>query len=151
MKYLKKSIVILGIVFVGIQLIPTKHNQVKTDYTSDFMTIFKVPKNIESKIKTSCYDCHSNNTRYPRYNNIQPVAWFLEGHIKKGKKELNFSDFGNYSKHRQKNKLKAIKDQIKDGEMPLSSYMFMHRDAKLSEFQKNVLMNYMERLRDSLN
>ena len=98
----------------------------------------------------SCYNCHSNNTQYPWYNKIQPVAWFLEGHIKKAKEELNFSEFGDYSKRRQKNKLKSIINQIRDNEMPLSSYTLIHRDAILSESEKSELENWISNLRDSL-
>ena len=83
--------------------------------------------------KNSCYDCHSNNTRYPWYVNIQPMGWVMARHIKKGKENLNFSEFGTYSKRKQANKLRAIATSIKDGSMPLSSYTIMHTDAKLCE------------------
>ena len=65
MKFVKISLLVLLIVFVGIQLIPTTLNQNDNVPVSDFMIIYKVPQQIDSKIKTSCYDCHSNNTQYP--------------------------------------------------------------------------------------
>lgn len=150
MKIGKKVAIILLVVFLGIQFVPTKRNQSDNISASDIMIVYKVPEQIENKIKVSCYDCHSNNTQYPWYNKIQPVAWFLEGHIKKAKEELNFSEFGDYSKRRQKNKLKSIINRIRDNEMPLPSYILMHRDAVLSESEKSELENWISNLRDSL-
>lgn len=150
MKLYKKISVTLLLVFIGIQFIPKNYNQSNTVLAADFMTTFDVPENIEAQLRVSCYDCHSNNTYYPWYNKIQPVAWFLEGHIKEGKEELNFSEFGVYSKRRQKNKLKSIISQIKDDEMPLTSYKMIHSDAKLSKKDKEVLEEWLTNLRDNL-
>ena len=150
MKIGKKAAIILLVVLVGIQFVPTKRNQSDNISESDFMIVYNVPEQIEKKIKVSCYDCHSNNTQYPWYNKIQPVAWFLEGHIKKAKEELNFNEFGDYSKRRQKNKLKSIINRIRDNEMPLPSYILMHKDAVLSESEKSELENWISNLRDSL-
>ncbi len=137
----------LLIVFVGIQFIPTTRNQNNEVLETDFFKIFDASNNVQQLIKNACYDCHSNNTNYPWYHNIQPVSWFLENHIKEGKKELNFSEFGGYSERRQKSKLKAIKSQIEKNEMPLSSYTFIHRDSKLSENDKKLIYNWLDNLK----
>ena len=142
MKSVKIILLILLIVFVGIQFIPTKRNQSEGVPTTDFMIVNTVPQNISSTIKTSCYDCHSNNTYYPWYNKIQPVAWFLESHIDEGKAELNFSEWENYSERRKKSKLKSIVSQIEDGKMPLSSYTLLHGDANLSSKQKEEIIKW---------
>ena len=136
MKILKIILLILLIVFVGIQFIPTKRNQSTDVPITDFMTVNTVPQNVSNALKTSCYDCHSNNTSYPWYNKVQPVAWILENHIEEGKAELNFSEWENYSERRKKSKLKSIVSQIEDGKMPLSSYTLLHGDAKLSFKQR---------------
>ena len=150
MKIGKIIIMILCVVFVGMQFIPTKPNQSNTVSRSDFMVVYNVPKQIESKIMVSCYDCHSNHTNYPWYNKVQPIAWFLEDHINEGKKELNFSDWENYSDRRKKNKLKSIISQINDGEMPLASYTLMHRDALFLEKDKEMIMAWFQSLKDSI-
>ncbi|MFK5879354.1 MAG: heme-binding domain-containing protein [Flavobacteriaceae bacterium] len=150
MKLLKKIGIILGIVFVGIQFIPTNQNLSTEVSASDFMVIYEVPKTIETKLKVSCYDCHSNNTYYPWYNKIQPIAWFLEGHIDEAKEELDFSEFGNYSTRKKKSKLKSIISQIKDDDMPLTSYTLMHAGAKISEAERKEIMEWMTQLRDGL-
>jgi len=149
-KHIKKILFALVVAFMGIQFIPKNHNENSEALTTDFMTTFDAPKNIETQLKTSCYDCHSNNTHYPWYNKIQPVAWFMEGHIDEGKEELNFSEFGGYSKRRQKSKLKSIMSQIRDDEMPLWNYALIHRDAKLSEKSKEILEEWLTNLRNNL-
>jgi len=103
----KISLVLL-IVLVAMQFIRPPRNRNGQVMPADLTQHFKVPASVESIIKTSCYDCHSNNTEYPWYANIQPMGWLLANHIKNGKAELNFNDFGSYSKRRQLNKLKAI-------------------------------------------
>ncbi len=150
MKILKKIVILLIIVLIGIQFIPTKLNQSNTISQSDFMTVYNVPEHIEVRIKASCYDCHSNNTNYPWYSKIQPGAWFMQDHISKGKEELNFNSFGDYSGRRKKSKLKSIISQIRDDEMPIASYTLIHRDAKLSEEDKTTLNKWLTNLRDSL-
>lgn len=150
MKVVKIIALVLFVVFVGIQFIPTKLNQSDNIPSTDFILVNTVPKNIQKKLQLSCYDCHSNNTAYPWYNKVQPVAWFLENHIKKGKSELNFSEWSNYSDRRKKSKLKSIISQIEDNEMPLSSYTLIHRDAILSESEKELVIGFMKQIKDSL-
>ncbi len=150
MKLLKGSGLAILVVLVGIQFIPTRSNQSKEMASSDFIKINKVPEDIGRLLHTSCYNCHSNNTNYPWYSRIQPVGWYLENHIKKGKSELNFSEFGSYSVRRQKSKLESMANQIKKNKMPLSSYTFIHRDARLSPESKKALLDYLDALRDSL-
>jgi len=150
MKVLKIISIILLLAFVGIQFIPTTPNQSDIVPATDLMETYNVPEKVDVIFKTSCYDCHSNNTIYPWYNKIQPVSWIMEGHIKEGKSELDFSEFGSYSERRQKSKFKSILSQVKDGEMPLSSYTLMHREAKLSENEKKALEDWINKMLESL-
>jgi len=150
MKVLKKIIFFLLIAFVGIQFIPTTRNQNTKILETDFTKTFEVPNNFQQILEKSCYDCHSNNTYYPWYNKIQPVSWMLQNHVNNGKKELNFSEFGAYSKRKQKSKLKSIISQIKDDEMPIFSYTLIHGDAKLSESDKELIITWFSKLRDSI-
>ncbi|MFI2743064.1 heme-binding domain-containing protein [Zhouia sp. PK063] len=150
MKVFKTIAWILLIAFVGIQFFPTERNQSEAEYASDFMEVNTVPPMVQNKIKVSCYDCHSNNTKYPWYNKVQPVAWFLEDHIEEGKNELNFNEWGDYSDRRKNSKLRSIISQIEDDEMPLDSYTFIHRDAKFSESEKKEILKYMTQLKNKL-
>ena len=84
MKITKVIAIIVLIVLVGIQFVPTKRNKSDVTPQTDFMLVSEVPITIPNQLKVSCYDCHSNNTSYPWYNKVQPIAWFLENHIKNG-------------------------------------------------------------------
>ena len=101
MKILKIIAIIALVALVGIQFVPTERNQSDTTPQTDFMAVYSVPNEIQNKLQVSCYDCHSNNTQYPWYNKVQPLAWFLEDHIKEGKAELNFNEWGDYSGRRK--------------------------------------------------
>lgn len=150
MKTLKIIALILLVAFVGIQFIPTERNQSDLVPKTDFLLVNNTPENIGNLLQVSCYDCHSNNTNYLWYNKVQPIAWFLEDHIKEGKKELNFSEWDAYSNRRKNSKLRSIISQIRDDEMPLFSYTLLHRDAVFSETEKELVMEYMSKIRDGL-
>ena len=138
------------IAFVVIQFFPVDSNQSETLPQTDFMLVNNVPATVKKSLQVSCYDCHSNNTKYPWYNKIQPVAWFLEEHIKDGKKELNFNEWESLSNRRKASKLRSIIKQIESGEMPLNSYTLIHKDAKFSSEETNEIINFITQLKDSL-
>ena len=150
MKIVKIIATVLLVAFVGIQFVSTDLNQSNTVPKTDFALVNNTPENISALLQESCYDCHSNNTQYPWYNKVQPVAWFLEDHIDEGKAELNFNEWDAYSNRRKKSKLKSITSQINDNEMPLASYTLIHKDAKLSKSEKALIIDYMKNLKEKL-
>ena len=127
---------------IGIQFVSSEVNQSDEILDTDFLRIYPVPNDIAQLLKVSCYDCHSNNTSYPWYSSVQPIAWLMESHITEGKEELNFNEFGNYSNRRKRNKLKSIVREIKKNKMPLRSYELMHSDANLSIEEKQLLIEW---------
>ena len=135
------AVLVVAIVLV-IQVIPVERNVSTVPPGQSFEKTEKVPANVAAILKVSCYDCHSNNTRYPWYSVLQPGAWFMAQHIKKGKEELNFDEFNNYSKRRKKAKIKSIISQIEKDEMPLKSYRMMHGNARLSADEKKELLDF---------
>ena len=151
MKAIKKISLVLVIIFVGIQFIQPAHNKSGQVLPIDFTIVYRVPTNVQTILQNACYDCHSNNTSYPWYSNIQPMAWIMRRHIDNGKEKLNFSEFGSYSSRRQISKLKGIANQIKDDEMPLSSYKMMHSKAKLTKEEKDLIINWMNKKAESLS
>ncbi len=130
---------------------PARNESYEQELTANFTKMYDVPKNVETILRTSCYDCHSNNTNYPLYSYIQPARFFMEEHIKDGKKDLNFNEFGKYSKRKQENKLEAIIKQIKSDEMPLASYTLLHKNAIVTPAQKEVVINWINKTKDSLS
>ena len=135
------AVLVVAIVLV-IQVIPVERNVSTVPPGQSFEKTEKVPANVAAILKVSCYDCHSNNSRYPWYSELQPGAWFMARHIKKGKEELNFDEFNNYSKRRKKAKIKSIISQIEKDEMPLRSYRMMHGNARLSADEKKELLDF---------
>lgn len=135
------SVIVVAVV-LAIQFIPVERNVSTVPPGQSFEKTEKVPANVAAILKVSCYDCHSNNTRYPWYSVLQPGAWFMAQHIKKGRDELNFDEFNNYSKRRKKAKIKSIISQIEKDEMPLKSYRMMHGNARLSADEKKELLDF---------
>ena len=153
MKKIIKKILFIGlIIFLLMQLYqPARNESFEQDITANFTKVYKVPKNVEAIVRTSCYDCHSNNTNYPWYSNVQPVGFFMEHHIKEAKEDLNFDEWGKYSKRKQENKLDRIVKQIKSDEMPLASYTLIHKNARLTTVQKKEVMDWISKIKDSIS
>jgi hypothetical protein len=147
----KKILLGILIVFIAIQFIRPARNKNGQVLPTAISKMYSLPENVQATLKTACYDCHSNNTQYPWYADVQPVRSFLDWHIKEGKEELNFSEFGSYSHRRQISKLKAIGDNIHDGSMPLSSYTLIHKNARLSEAEKTAIIDWARKTADSLS
>lgn len=150
MSIAKRIMMVLLVLFIAMQFIRPARNQ-GTEEKGDIITLYDAPEAVARILRTSCYDCHSNHTRYPWYTNIQPIGWLLSDHIKDGKEQLNLSEFGTYSKRRQLSKLKAVENSIKDGSMPLSQYVLLHGDAKLSEESEASILIWTTGVMDSLS
>ena len=146
MSLIKKILVVLLLACIIIQFFRPARNTSTELLSADITKVVPVPEGVLSVLKRSCYDCHSNNTAYPWYMNIQPVAWYLAHHVKEGKHELNFSEFGSYKPKKQLHKLQEIAKEVKEGEMPLSSYTLIHSRAKLSEDEKLLVVRWADSL-----
>lgn len=151
MSKIKIGLIGLLAILLLIQFVQPARNQNKQAATAGIATVVHVPGNVQAILKNSCYDCHSNNTRYPWYASIQPAAWWMSSHISEGKEELNFDEFGKYSKRKQLSKLKAVNGAIEDESMPLPSYTLIHRDAVLSKNEQKLLKDWIEISRNELS
>jgi hypothetical protein len=143
----KTGLLICGLLLLIIQFIRPEPNKGSPAEHS----MYSAPANVRALLKKSCFDCHSNNSNYPWYSNIQPAGWWLSSHIENGKSELNFNELSKYSLRRQKSKLRAIAESIEDGSMPLPSYLWIHRTANLSEPEKQILITWADSARNSLS
>ncbi|RTL59435.1 MAG: cytochrome C [Sphingobacteriales bacterium] len=147
---IKKILIVLLVILVTIQFIHPKKNQSAGEQPNAIAKAYPVPQEVTDILKVSCNDCHSNNTHYPWYNNIQPVAWWMNNHVNGGKKELNFDEFTSYTPQRAHHKLDDLIDEVKEGGMPLPSYTWIHKNAILSEAQKSTLINWAQSVMDSI-
>ncbi|MEO5985188.1 MAG: heme-binding domain-containing protein [Ferruginibacter sp.] len=133
----------LATIFILFQLYPRPKKNIETAPCLNHIALVTTYKPaVKEILQISCNDCHSNNTRYPWYSAIQPFAWWLGDHVKEGKKELNFSEFGTYSLRRKYKKFKEIIDEVEEDEMPLKSYIRVHRNAILSAEEKSALITW---------
>jgi hypothetical protein len=146
----KKILIVLLVLFIGIQFYHAKPNKSTADEAYYIGKTYPVPEDVKSILAKACNDCHSNNTRYPWYAKVQPVDWWTNRHVQEGKRELNFDGFTDHSPRFQFNKMDALIEQVKENEMPLNSYLWIHKDAKLTSDEKLKLSNWAESVRDSL-
>lgn len=133
---------VLLILFVIIQFIRPAKNIDTASQPNDIAVSMAVPNNVQVILRKACYDCHSNNTAYPWYANIQPIYWWLNNHVAEGKEELNFSEFGTYNLKRKLKKLNEISGEVTDAEMPLKSYTWMHKEAILTREESILIVNW---------
>lgn len=127
---------------------PAKNDSNKID--NDISKSYAVPDDVKQILAKACNDCHSNNTTYPWYNNIQPVGIWLANHVNDGKRHLNFNEFNSYQIARQFKKLDECIEEIKEGEMPLESYTWIHKESKLNDQEKQKLFDWCTSVRDSI-
>lgn len=140
MKILKKTAISLIVVFIALQFYRPEKNSSQGNHTSTFIEETNPPKEVRAALLESCYDCHSNNTRYPWYNNVAPISYWLSDHIKEGKEHLNFSDWENYNLKQKEHKLEELAEEISERKMPLKEYRWMHNDAVLSSEQIDAIV-----------
>ena len=124
-------------VFVIMQFFSPEKNQGNLATIEPFLVETNPPEDVKLILKETCFDCHSDYTRYPWYNNITPVNYWLNGHVEHGKEELNFSKWTEFSEKRKDHKLEEIMELVESKEMPLNSYTWTHKEAKLSQKQIN--------------
>ena len=134
----------LVIVFVGIQAVRPDLTNPPVDPAH---AIRNVPPHVDAILRRSCYDCHSNETRWPWYAQVAPVSWLLKDDVNEGRNELSFSEFAAYSPKRTARKAKEICDEVKEGEMPMKTYVALHPDAKLSAADQQALCTWAAALR----
>lgn len=148
---IKKIGIVAIVALAGIQLIRPSKNATDTTPENSILVAYPMPDSVSMILKRSCFDCHSSHTVYPWYANLQPVAWWLNDHITEGKEELNFSEYATYTTKRKLKKLKEIVKEVEEGEMPLPSYTLIHKDAKLTEQEKLLLVTWAKSLSQKIS
>jgi hypothetical protein len=146
----KKIMLFLLAGLVVIQFIHPKRNRSEGPQANYIGNVFTVPDNVKDILKKACNDCHSNNTEYPWYSKLQPVDWWMDKHVKNGKKELNFDEYTHKSLRYQYHKMEEVIEMVKEGEMPLDSYTWVHKDAKLTDDEKNKIYNWANSVMDTM-
>ncbi|MDO6760035.1 heme-binding domain-containing protein [Tamlana sp. 2_MG-2023] len=135
MKIMKKVFLALLVLFVVAQFFGPERNEGDLKSVEPFVAETNPPEDVKRILEETCYDCHSDVTRYPWYDKITPVNYWLAGHVKDGKKHLNFSDWVDNSVKRKDHKFDELIEMVEEKEMPLNSYTWTHTEANLSAEQ----------------
>jgi len=135
---MKKLLIFVILVFIGIQLVPMN---VPADLPVKEGDAIEASENVQAILERSCFDCHSSHTTFPWYSNIAPVSWFTKDHVKEGREHLNFSTWNSYTDEKKMKYLEKLPKAIKS-KMPMESYLIMHKDAKLSDEDKKAIAEW---------
>jgi Haem-binding domain len=143
-KKLKIVLLVLFVIFLAAQFFRPDRTTAPIVQAETLEATVAVPENVAVVLKRSCNDCHTNETRYPWYSEVVPASWLLADHINEGRQKLNFSVWNTYDNTKKRRKMDQICDQITDGEMPQYQYLWIHRDAHLTDEDKKVLCDWTE-------
>jgi Haem-binding domain len=147
---IRKILLFLLLALIVIQFIHPPKNQAAGAQPNYIGNKFSIPADVKELLKVACNDCHSNNTRYPWYSKLQPLHWWLNSHVKKGKKGLNFDEYTHRPLRYQYHKMEEVIEMVKEGEMPLKSYTWTHKDARLSADEKSKITAWAGSVMDNL-
>lgn len=151
MKKVKKIIFWVLVGFAIIQFIPVDKVNRPVDQKLNFVTIKKTPSEIQTLLKNACYDCHSDETVYPKYAQIAPISWSIKSHVNDGREHLNFSVWKSYNADLKKSMLEKSMQTIESKTMPLPGYIVYHKEADLTPAQRTILKKYFEAVLSSEN
>ena len=143
-----KNKIALGIilVFAIMQLFRIDKKPYQEPDLNDIFEIEEATTELEVLVKTACYDCHSDQVKYPWYSNLAPISWWVQDHIDHGYKHFNFSAWGKYPSDKKAHKADEGVEMLEEEEMPLPSYTLIHRDAVLSKEERKMLMGWFKEL-----
>jgi hypothetical protein len=149
-KVLKWFVAALVVVFIGLQFVRPARTNPAVDQTQTIHAHLQMTPQVAAIIDRSCQDCHSNTTRWPWYSNVVPASWFLVDHVNEGRQHLNFSEWGRLDSRRADKRLEEMCEEVSDKLMPLDSYTWIHRSAKLSADDIKTLCDWTETERKRL-
>lgn len=145
----KKILIGIVVIFIIMQFFRIDQTNPEVIAEQDFLKLTNAPNEVATLVKNACYDCHSNETKYPWYANIAPASWLLANHRNEGREHVNFSIFSTYNKDQKNHILDECVEVLEKGEMPMKSYVVMHPEADLTAEQTKMLMNYFKTSEDS--
>ena len=130
--------VVVIILLIAIQFVPV--NKTNPPVTGEI----KGPENVMQILRTSCYDCHSNEVTWPWYSNIAPASWLVAYDVNEAREHMNFSEWQSYSAEDKADDIEEIWEEVEEGEMPLWYYLILHSEAELSENDKVILKDWVD-------
>jgi hypothetical protein len=138
---LKKTAILIILLLFAIQLISVD----KINPPIDNTLTLKAPQEVINILKHSCYDCHSDETKWPYYSDIAPISFFVVSHVNNGRKAMNFSLWYKMDKEIKIQRLKSAVETVNNGRMALPSYLYAHKEAELSKDKKTILTTWFKK------
>jgi len=139
------AVVAVVVLFLAIQVVPV--DRTNPPVVADF----DGPPDVARVLRTSCYDCHSNETDWPWYSRVAPASWLVAHDVEEARGHLNFSSWGAYDEKRRVKLAEEIWEEVEEGEMPLKVFLIAHPDARLSEAAKATLRDWSRKVEPSLD
>ncbi len=147
----KYSAIGVVVVAIGMQCVRPERTNPPIDPAKDIVGQSSLPSDVRAVLERSCFDCHSNRTRWPWYSQVAPASWLVIDDVNQGRKHLNFSEWEGYKIGRRLSKLESLMGQVDRGTMPPKTYLLLHGDAALSATEKTLVSGWAENLSDSLS
>lgn len=138
------------IVLIVIQFFRGELPEPQSRPATDLLATGEVPEPIASMLMTSCYDCHSVESKYPWYSQVAPTSWLVARDVREAREEMNLSEWTGLPKRKKIKTLENIKEEVGEGEMPLPIYLTIHWDAKLSAEQRKQIVDWASAYQDKI-
>lgn len=148
---MKKILLWIVGIFILIQLIPIDRTNKPVDRKQNFVDIVKPPKEVSQILINACYDCHSNEVKYPKYAYVAPISWSIKHHVNEGRERVNFSVWSTYNNDQKNHIIDDILETVESKEMPLKGYLPMHPEANLTDAQRKIFNDYFKNIQKSGN
>jgi hypothetical protein len=149
-KFLKWGGIAVLLLFIGIQFIQPDRTNPPVDESKTIFAYVNVPGEVKSILERSCYDCHTQHTKWPWYSYVAPVSWLVASDVKNGRAMLNLSAWGDYSARKRIARLDQICQELMDDAMPIKPYRLLHPGAALSQAEVDLICNWVDTERDRL-
>ena len=143
-RILKYVLIGLGVLFVAIQFVPVERTNPPVTGLVD------APEDVLTTLRRSCWDCHSNETDWPWYAYVAPMSLRVTQHVWMGREHVNFTEWDSYDAEELDEAYEEIAKEIDKGGMPLSDYLLVHRDAKLTPADRDRLVSWAESARERI-
>lgn len=146
---MKKILLWIVGVFIVMQLVPVDRTNKPVDKKQNFVDVLQSPKQVQEILKNACYDCHSNEVKYPKYAYVAPISWSIKHHVNEGRERVNFSEWTSYNAEQKDHILDDVIESVQSKEMPLKGYIPMHPEANLTDAQRKIFTDYFTELQKS--
>ena len=144
----RTKVVIAGLaVLAGVQAIPVDRSNPPVEATRTIFASEALPAKVETVLRRSCQDCHSNQTHWPWYSYVAPISWVVAHDVHAARRQMNLSEWASYSAKKRESRLNGICEQVVNGDMPEGKYALIHRRARVNEDERAAICQWVERAR----